>query len=35
MLGEFENGDDVNNMYIKLRHTGDRWLVESTTAVEN
>ena len=32
----FENGDDVNNMWdIKLRHTGDRWLVESTTAVEN
>ena len=32
----FENGDDVNNMWdIKLRHTGDSWLVESTTAVEN
>lgn len=32
----FENGDDVNNMWdIKLRYTGDRWLVESTTAVEN
>lgn len=32
----FENGDDVNNMWdIKLRYTGDRWLVESTTVVEN
>lgn len=31
----FENGDDVNNMWdIKLRYTGDRWLVESTTVVE-
>lgn len=31
-----ENSEDNNNMWdIKLRHNGDRWLVESTTKAEN
>lgn len=30
-----ENSEDTNNMWdIKLRHNGERWLIEATTKVK-